>query len=118
MLNRQLSYEDISRSDIYKQFCCAVLYHHMSFLEGYTRFERNAISDLANTITFLESEFCLWLCEWCGIDYDSYMAKAQELFISEVDKRSRALSMALAKMWWNATEDASQSAPGHASPSP
>ena len=118
MLNRQLSYDDISRSDIYKQFCCVVLNHHLSFLAGYAKFERDAISDLANTITFLESEFCLWLCDWCGIDYDSYMAKAQELFLSEVDKRSQALALALAKMWWNATEAATQRDHDPASPNP
>lgn len=57
------------------------------------------LSRLIEVVTFFESEFALYLCEWTGIEYDAYIETSKKWFL-EMPVERQQVALFGAERWW------------------
>lgn len=84
----------------WRQLAFGILYHYVYVMESYLNrretFDANSVSQV---ITFAESEWCQWLCEWVDFDHKSYCERLRDMFLL-LPEDDQYLSMTIAKQWW------------------
>lgn len=103
----EVSEENPRTGDVWYQLVCRILLRHIQSFSGASRHSAEFIEDLVAAITFCESDFVDWLCDWIDLDCEVYLARCRELFF-KLPKAIQKRALAGAKEYWKGMKNGSR----------